>query len=251
MMLLKQLLEYRLNEIQEIAQIVWDKGWGEGSAGNYSIGLGKIDLKDNYLFHKGKILSLNSSYKSLAEHSLLISARGARMRDVARNAELLTGLLHISKDGMQATYYKHHKQMYDMAPTSEMDVHLALHSLENKQNTRAVLHAHVTEIIAFTHYPEFKQEENINQALINMHPEFAQFIPEGVGYIPFMTTGNLQIAEKTAKTAREKSAIIWSKHGMVCHGENLTTAFDLMDITAKQADIYLKCLQSGFTPGIL
>ncbi|MBT3933630.1 MAG: rhamnulose-1-phosphate aldolase [Bacteroidetes bacterium] len=241
-MLFGQIIESHFAEISEIAQILWDKGWAEGSAGNYSIYLGEINFDDNYLFGKGIFKKLNASYPSLANHCILLSAAGSRMRNVAKNPELYTGLLHIAEDGESATLYKHNQNPDTITPTSEMEVHLALHNKAQSTNStmKAILHAHVTEIIAITQHAHLATAEKINSALKNIHPEFALFIPEGIAYVPFMESGNLEIAQHTLQLSENKKAIIWEKHGMITQAKDLNTAFDLMDLVAKQAGIYLK-----------
>jgi len=240
-MLLGQVFEKHLAEIGEVAQFLWDKGWAEASAGNYSIHLGEINLDDNYLFNKGFKTDLNSSYPSLANHCFLVSTSGSRMREVAHNPGNYTALLHISSSGKQALLYKHKDCSFDPKPTSELDVHLQLHAdlVDKNESARCILHAHVTELIALTQFEDMKSEVKINECLSAIHPEYNLFIPEGLAFIPYMESGTLEIAKKTLDLYKSKRVIIWEKHGMLAIEKDLTSAFDLLDLVAKQAGIYL------------
>ena len=72
-----------------------------------------------------------------------------------------------------------------------------------------------------------------------MHPEMSMLIPEGIGFIPFITPGTERIAKATLEKFAEKRVVIWEKHGVFAIGKDCNQAFDLIDIAAKAARIYL------------
>jgi rhamnulose-1-phosphate aldolase len=241
-MYFQQEIDKHFSDISRVAQYLWEKGWAEASAGNFSIGLGRTDLSQNYLFTETSTVDLKTSYPALAGHSFLISGSGSRMRDVAQDPKEHSLLLHIAEDTQKAHCYHHHTCQSKPKASSELDVHLHLHvcNLEQNRPENCVLHAHVSEVIALTQLEEIRSEENINKLLAAIHPEFRLFIPEGVALIPYMESGTLDIAKKTIELSRGKRSMIWEKHGMICFEKDLNSAFDLMDIVAKQAAIYLK-----------
>jgi rhamnulose-1-phosphate aldolase len=166
------------------------------------------------------------------------------MRDIAKNPYEYILLLFIPLNGQEYRYLSISKEgifsISRFTPTSELFTHLAYHNLLNKTGSKnkAVLHAHVTELIALTHIKAFTNETKLNKLLQSMHPEIKMFIPEGVGLVPLMEPGTEKIANATIKSAGKHRLIIWEKHGCFAAGENLSDAFDLIDIIAKAAKIY-------------
>jgi rhamnulose-1-phosphate aldolase len=234
-------------EISEIAGYLWERGWAERNAGNFSINITeecKFEIKSLFKF---PVNSLDKSYSSLKNNFLLISSAGSRMKDVMKEPYKYTLVLYITESGKDYICFginKERKKLkQEILPTSELSTHLAYQNLfkEYGSKCKAILHSHPTEIIALTHLEKFTNEQNLNELLFNMHPEVKLFIPEGVGFVPFMNSGNEEIANATLKSAQDHRVVVWEKHGCCSSGETLTDAFELTDIISKSAKIYFLC----------
>jgi rhamnulose-1-phosphate aldolase len=131
-----------------------------------------------------------------------------------------------------------------------LETHLAVHQILRQKNRtgKALLHAHVTELIALTQLPGFDNEERLNEVLFGMHPEAASYISGTVGYVGYQLPGTEKLARVTAKTMADRRVVLWEKHGCLAVNQTLTEAFDDLDLLAKSARIYFLCKSAGATP---
>lgn len=228
-------------EVKQIASYLWERGWAEKNAGNFSVRLSAkvADSKEDY--HP-----LVESFPVLANQIFLISAKGSLMRNMAKKPKRNT--LFIQLDDKGKTYQIIHptKHTRDLQPTSELLTHLAIHNqlVESNAVERVVMHTHVTELIALTHIPEFCNENALNNLLWSMHPETIMFVPKGVGFVPFELPGSASIAHLTIEKLKNHPVVLWEKHGAFSIGSSLNDCFDVLDILAKSARIYFMVRQS-------
>ena len=247
----KRELEFVMNDIAEIAQYLWNRGWAERNAGNFSIDVtGFFNDKELEHFSLYPFFPLNIAYPSLAHKLLLISGTGTRMRDVAKNPSECICYVYINDSGSAFHIIGSTPEDNTVKPTSELATHLAIQQMLVLGNSseKVVLHAHVTELIALTHLSAYKTEEAINSLLWGMHPETILFVPDGVGFIPYTLPGTDHIALATIKELGKHKAIVWEKHGCMAVGNTLADAFDTLDILAKSAKIYFLCKSAGLDP---
>ncbi|MEW6134259.1 MAG: rhamnulose-1-phosphate aldolase [Bacteroidota bacterium] len=251
MSLLIPALKPLLKEVARVAGLLWEKGWAERNAGNISINVSHlirpIDLISD---RKQKHHRVPYCYEHLAGQSILISAAGARMRDLARKPSRYMVLLHIPEGGEDIAVVKFASDTGNLLPSSELPTHLAVHDMLNAigSEARTVLHAHVSPLIALGHFAELCHKNNINRTLLAMHPETIFFLNKGIGYVPLVLPGSEDLARLTASEFRDHSVVIWEKHGALSTATSPTEAFDLLDILAKSASIYLQCREAGFEP---
>jgi rhamnulose-1-phosphate aldolase len=250
-----------INEIHEVADYLWLKGWAERNSGNISIYLTDLvsdDLakikKENLSEQSGinhPIFSLQESFPSLADSVFYITGSGCRMRDIHKDPDHNRLIIKVLKDGNGYQVLSHDKnQLQKLRPTSELSAHLAMHAYlrEHKPDKRCVLHAHPADLIALTHIAKYNNEETLNQVLWGMLPETVVLIPEGVGLIPYKLTGSMPLAEASVQGLKNHNVLIWEKHGCVVASHSPLEALDLMDVTSKSAGILLKCLAAGHEP---
>ena len=238
-------------QIADTAQHLWDRGWAERNAGNFSINVTgffhekELDRLSTYPF-----LPLARQYPGLARTLFLFSATGTRMRDVAKNPVEHVCFVYISDSGSAYHIIGGNQDYTSIRPTSELATHLAVHQqlLQKKSIEKVVLHAHVTELIALTQLAAFKSEDAVNSLLWGMHPETSMFLPDGVGFIPFNTPGTENIALATLKGFEKHKVVLWEKHGCIAVGNSLPEAFDNIDLLAKSAKIYFLCKSTGKEP---
>lgn len=234
-------------QMAAVAEYLWHKGWAERNAGNMSVRL-EADVRDLLPEESGRHIELEHACPSLEGHYLLLSGSGTRMRDLARNPERHTCLLHIGEGGRFFTLF--HGESPELMPTSELPTHLSIHEklLRDGRNETALLHTHVNEVIALTQIPEYTSEAAVNELIWGMHPETVLFIPEGIGFVPYTIPGTEEIARKTLDALENHRVIIWEKHGCLAVGKDLYDAFDQIDILAKSAGIFFTCRNAGFDP---
>jgi rhamnulose-1-phosphate aldolase len=236
-------------QIKETAGYLWEKGWAEGSAGNMSVDITDLDRFTgvfDHLPHHG----LSKPYPELSRHVFLITATGARMRDVEKDPVPATGLIGINSNGDAYRLISAGESDQAFNPSSELATHMAIHAILARHHApdKAVVHAHAHELAALTYLDEYTDEKMINELLWSMHPEMVMFLPKGIGFIPFSLSGDEDLARLTAEKLLSRNVVLWEKHGCIASGTDLPSAFDSIDIAATSASIFFYCRNAGFEP---
>ncbi len=235
------LLLDKYGEILNVASLIQKNGWAEKNAGNFSI---KLDFEDDRVYDVS--IPLSTSFPMLGNSLFLVTGKGKRMRDIAKNPIENTLLIRICSKGDSYSIITDG----DVVPTSELPTHLAIHNMiaQRGSDERVVVHSHVTELIALTHVKEYCNQKKLNNLLWQMHPETIMFIPKGVGFVPFMMPGSTEIANATIETLKNHQIALWEKHGVFSIADNINNCYDLIDIIAKSAKIYFLCASTGTLP---
>jgi rhamnulose-1-phosphate aldolase len=227
-------------EIAEVALLLWQKGWAEASGGNISVNVTEYYPSIRIDFRTFPMIPLEVKYPALAHHHIFISAKGSRMRNIARDPGKGVCLIKISKkgDSYQVLYEDPESPLF---PSSELPSHLAIHNLMVKQGQgeKAIVHTHADELIALTHDKNLQNGSRLNEILLKMHTETAFFIPEGIGYVGMEVPGSYELAKANLKSLKDHKVVLWEKHGCLAVGKDVHEAFDRIDIMAKAARIYL------------
>jgi rhamnulose-1-phosphate aldolase len=233
-------------QIGEVAMLLWEKGWAEASAGNISVDVTEFYPAIRMDFRTFPMVPLEVKYPALAHHHIFISAKGSRMRNLARDPGKGICLIKISKtgDSYQVLYEDADSQL---VPSSELPSHIAIHNymVKQGQGEKAIVHTHAHELVALTHDKNLQNEARLNDILLKMHTETAFFIPEGIGYVSMVEPGSLELAKVTLKSLKNHKVILWEKHGCLATGKDVHEAFDRIDLMAKAARIYLTCRSMG------
>jgi rhamnulose-1-phosphate aldolase len=227
-------------EIAEVASLLWQKGWAEGSGGNISVNVTEFYPAIRMDFRTYPMIPLDVKYPALAHHHIFITAKGSRMRNLVRDPGKGICLIKISKTG--DFYQVLYEDPEDpLVPSSELPSHLAIHNHMLKQGLgeKAIVHTHSHEIVALTHYKNLQNEASLNEILLKMHTETAFFIPDGIGYVSLQTPGSQALAKATLKSLKKHKIVLWEKHGCLATGRDVNEAFDRIDLMAKAATIYL------------
>jgi rhamnulose-1-phosphate aldolase len=238
------------SEIKQVAGYLWERGWAEKNAGNFS-----VRLSAKAVASKEQMYPLEQEFPTLANQVFLISIKGSRMRNMAKNPKRNTLFIQIGPKGQNYQVIHRNKNAQQAEPTSELSAHLSIHNmLVNSVSTaRVVMHTHVTELIALTHIPQFCNETALNNLLWGMHPETVMFVPGGVGFVPFELPGSAAIAELTTQKLTSHQVAIWEKHGAFSVASSVQDCFDTLDILAKSARIYFmvrNSLEKEARPGL-
>lgn len=226
--------------IGEVASLLWEKGWAEASGGNISVNVTEFYPGIHIDFRTYPMIPLEVKYPAIAHNYIFITAKGSRMRNLAKDQSSGLCLIKISKkgDGCQVLFEDPEDPLI---PSSELPSHLAIHNhmVKQGQGEKAIVHTHADELIALTHDKNLQNEHRLNEILLKMHTETAFFIPEGIGYVGPEVPGSHELARATLKSLKNHKVILWEKHGCLAIGKDVHEAFDRIDIMAKAARIYL------------
>ena len=238
-----------VRQISEVAGWMWERGWAEATSGNIS-----VDVTDAfpgiYLdFRTFPMVKLTLPYPALANHYIFITAKGTRMRDLAKDASKCLCIIKISKggDSYQALFEDPEKPL---EPSSELLTHLAIHDkmVQAGNGNKAIVHAHINELVAIPHLPDLRNEARLNEALMGMHTEIPFFFPEGIGYVPLVDPGSPELAEANLNALKDHMIVVWEKHGAMAIGKDVHEAFDRIEVLAKAAKVYINCKALGLDP---
>jgi len=247
----KKELKNITEELSRVAGYLWDRRWAERNAGNISVNITSLfTAKELDKFSTYPFLPLTRDYPDLSRQLLLITAAGSRMRDFARDPLELLCLVYIGDSTKACHVIVPDRTERDQKPTSELPTHLAIHEMlcRTKSADKAIVHSHVTELIALTHNPRFHSADALTSILWKMHPETVVFQPRGYGFVPYTIPGTEKIASLTARHFEKNPVVVWEKHGAMAIGKSISEAFDELDLAAKAAGIYLSCARTGYEP---
>jgi rhamnulose-1-phosphate aldolase len=238
-----------LSEIKQIAQILWNKGWAEANAGNFSVNITDLFKKIRIQIPESADKSFSKSYKHLRDNYILITSSGSRIRDITENPLPGLCLLYIDSSGKKYCDVPL-DNIITKKPTSELLTHLEIQNLLSEKNAKekTVLHTHPAELIALTHIKRYKKENELNKMLQSIQPEVSILFPEGIGLVPYIKTGSEKLANETKKKFNKYKIVLWEKHGCVAIGTNLESAFDKIDVLVKSVNIFFLCNATGNKP---
>jgi len=240
-------------EMSEVASYLWQKGWAERNAGNMSVNISEFITPENAAAvanDNPPFYSLPLSLPALAGNYFLVTGTGKRMRDIARDFDHNAIMIRVSDDGNGYLLIKYDPSQPNLMPTSELPSHLSIHEqlVTEGKRERTVVHTHPNELVSLTHIRDYCDQEALNNLLWGMHPETMVVVPEGAGFVPYLLTGSLEIAEATLQKFKHHQVVVWEKHGCFAIGKDVFEAFDLIDTLAKSALIYFQCRTAGYQP---
>ncbi len=218
-----------IDDIAEVAQWLWSRGWAEQNAGNISVDVS--DLVDPL---------------ASARPCLLVTVAGSRMRDIKKAPDKNLMLIRRAKNGRG--YIVLWGGQGGKGPTSELNSHLAVHDLMRRRNMnqKVFLHTHPTHLIALSHIKKYARSgKALNDLLASVHPEVVISMPEGAGLAPYCRPGSRGLSAATIAQLGHHRVVVWEKHGCAAIGDDVYQAFDLIDLANKAAGIYLLCRASG------
>lgn len=247
----KKELRLLFAQLGRVAQYLWERGWAERNAGNFSVNItGFFQPKELERLTAWSFFPYPGGFPGLAGQLLIISGTGTRMRDMAVNPADHICFLYVAGSGDVFHTISVRSDGAPVFPTSELTTHLSIHEqlAEQKKGSKVILHAHVTEVIALTQIALFQSAEAINRLLCGMHPEISQYLPDGVGFVPYTLAGTERMAAETLRGLAGHQAVIWDKHGCIAVSRDPEDAFDTLDLIAKAIRIFFLTLGSGYIP---
>ena len=238
-----------VDEIAEVSGYLWNRGWAERNAGNFTVDVTDLLPSDIKKANRFQSVTLPISQPELSGRSFIVKVAGAAMRNVARNPKKHLLLITICSDqsGYQVLWGGEGNAS---KPTSEFISHLKIHQYIRQKGLplTTFLHTHPPHLIALSQIEKYFHEDIISHLLITMHPEVKICIPDGIGVTPFRSPGTEELADVTVKALQKHRVVLWEKHGCAAAGADISEAFDCIDIMEKAALIFFVCKGSGFTP---
>ncbi|MFO7660821.1 MAG: class II aldolase/adducin family protein, partial [Candidatus Cloacimonadaceae bacterium] len=142
-----------LLKLLEIGELIWQRGWAEANAGNFSLRIPDIIVDEIApLIHDNSVkVSSPKSRLDLTDYNwLLVSANGSRYREFKKLG--FQNFVLIASSQFQVNEQQYEKlitfPLY-RKPTSECATHLAVQNWlhNNRPQDKVVLHAHPTDWI--------------------------------------------------------------------------------------------------------
>lgn len=241
-------LEREINKVAEVSGYLWQKGWAERNGGNITVNISE--------FVDDKIRGMKAIEPPRAIGAVLPHLKGCyfyckgtnkRMRDLSRFPMQNGSVIRILEE------CTHYEIIADEAvkPTSELPSHLSVHDylIAKGSPYKASLHTHPIELVAMSHHRPFLEKDVLTHLLWSMIPETKAFCPRGLGIVPYMMPGSVELADATIRSIDEDyDVVLWEKHGVFAVGDDITEAFDMVDTLVKSAQIYRDSRSMGFEP---
>lgn len=237
-----------LQATQKVAGWLWEKGWAEKNAGNISINITSAAAVRPDPVRYGGPRKLVRRFPALAGQTLLVTAAGSRMRDLARDPDRYLGIIRLNGRGDTYRVAGCGRNPRHFLPTSELPSHLAIQEyfIISGNGNKAVLHTHPDELVALTHLPIFKSVREINRMLRAIHPEITYHLPRGVGWVPFLKPGSQALGRATVRALLHHDIVLWERHGCLATGPDIVAIFDLVDVLNKGAKIFFLRCRAGY-----
>ena len=216
--------------------------WHERNGGNLSYRLEEKDLLKikSLLVNDSDWNSLGFSVDNLANEYFLVTGSGVYFKNIDKNINENIGIIEINDIGdMYRVVWGFEN---DNKATSEFPSHLLNHSVKKEMSNgkhRVIYHAHPSNIIALTFVLPLS-DAKFSTSLWKMATECPVVFPEGIGVLPWMVPGGLDIGIATSEKMKKYNAVIWAHHGIFCAGSSLDETFGLMHTIEKAAEILVK-----------
>ncbi len=240
-----------LKEIQQTAEVagyLWEKGWAERNGGNITVNI--TDSIDDAVKSRAAMAGpfpIGTVLPYLKGCFFYCKGTQKRMRDLARDPMANGSIIRICGD---CSSYEIIAEQ-PVKPTSELPSHLAVHNylLAKGSPYRASLHTHPIELVALTHSRKWMEKDAATKMLWSMIPETKAFCPRGLGMVPYLLPGGVELAESTIRAIDEDyDVVMWEKHGVFAVDTDIMSAFDQVDVLNKAALIYISARNMGFEP---
>ncbi len=224
-------LDSLLHQLGQVGKRLSDIGAAEGAAGNLSICL-REPVEVRNLFPRVQPVDLPVPAPDLAGALLIVTGSGRRLRQVAEAPTANLACILVEAGGRTGTMFTSPESEFKRV-TSEFNSHLAVHHDQMRSRNidfHAVLHAQPLYLTYLSHLPDYQDETYLNRHLLRWQPETILNFPEGIGVLPFLLLGSVQLMIETMLTLREHRVVIWSQHGVMARAENsIFHALDLVE----------------------
>ncbi|MBR5376178.1 MAG: rhamnulose-1-phosphate aldolase [Lachnospiraceae bacterium] len=236
-----------LSFIKDFADMAYESylmGWHERNGGNMSYRLKESEARDaSFLYNtNAPWQKLDVTVPGIAGDHFLVTGSGKYFKNIARDPADTLCILQISENGDSF------RILWGLenggAPTSELSSHLLNHDVKKHTadgESRIMYHGHPENVIALTFV--LPCDETVFTARLHeMMPECRLTFPEGVGVVPELEAGSLELGKATSEKMRGYNAVIWTHHGLFVSGKTFDETFGLFHTVEKAASILVKVI---------
>ena len=251
---MKSILENRpalaaeVEKVAEVAGYLWQKGWAERNGGHITVNITEfVDDEIKVLPAISEVYPIGMDVPHLKGCYFYCKGTNMRMRDLARRPMENGSIIRILDDCASYVIIADNP----VKPTSELPSHLSVHNylLAKGSPYRASVHTHPIDLVAMTHTKKFMEKDVATRLLWSMIPETKAFCPRGLGMVPYLMPGGVELGEATIRTIDDDyDVVMWEKHGVFAVDTDVMAAFDQIDVLNKAAQIYISAKCMGFEP---
>ncbi len=220
-----------LTDLGRAGRFLAQLGAAEGAAGNLSVYVGH-DATPPPEFASAEPFELPVPVPRLAGGWLVVTGSGQRLRNVADDPGASLGCVAIDDGGRTALLLTTPRRRFARL-TSELSSHLVVHQDQLRSaggDYCAVVHAQPHHLTYLSHLDAYQDPGTLSHRLLRWQPETILNFPEGVGVVPFMVPGSDALMEGTRAALRERSLVVWAKHGVMARStRSLEHAVDLVE----------------------
>ena len=234
-----------VKEMCETTANMYRLGWDERNGGNISYLLAESEVAEyldlDKVIRKIPFMGVEKAdfnAKELDGKIFIVTGTGKYFKNVEKDPETNLGIVRIADNGTIAELLWGFKDGGRF--TSEFPAHMMSHiaRLKIDPENRVVMHCHPTNLLAMNFVHEL-DEKKFSHTLWEMCTECIVVFPEGVGILPWMLCGTMEIGEATAKKMKDFRVVIWAMHGVYCSGKTMDETFGLIETVEKAAQIFM------------
>ncbi len=233
-----------VRNFMKMADDCFRMGWHERNGGNMSYRMSENDILETASLHNKNASwqELGIAVPNLANEYFLVTGSGKYFSNISSDPADTLCILQVSEEGDK------YRVLWGLEnggrPTSELPSHLLNHEVKKRVTDgryRIMYHGHPENIIALSFVLPC-DEKIFTQRLHEMMPECRLTFPEGVGVVPEMEAGSIELGEATSKKMEDYNAVIWTHHGLFATGESFDETFGLFHTVEKAASILVKVM---------
>ena len=226
----------------------WLQGWHERNGGNLTYRMRDEDVeaaRPASAEVPGDWHEMGVTCENLAGEYFITTGSGKYFRNVPLDPAHNIGIVEINDAG--SAWRSVWGFEGGAVPTSEFPTHFMNHSVRKRVTdgaNRVIYHSHTTNVIALTYVLPLNARD-FTRPLWQSATECPVVSPEGVGVVPWMVPGGVDIARATSELMETYQAAVWAQHGLFASGPDFDTTFGLAHTIEKSAEIYVKVLSTG------
>ena len=224
----------------------------EGAAGNISVYVG-WPMEVRRRFPIVEEIQLPQPAPHLADHLVIATGSGRRLREIQVDPAANLGVVRISSDGTSGLLHTAPNRLFERL-TSEWNSHLAVHddvAERTGTNFHAIVHAQPPSLTFLSQIPEYRDEAYLNRRLLR-EPETIINLPAGIGALPFMLPGSPELMAANVRSLREHRIVVWAKHGVMARSSiSVKRAVDRIEYAETGARYeYMDLMTGGRAEGL-
>ena len=219
----------------------WLQGWHERNGGNLTYRMTDEDVEAARPFfadEPGEWVQMGVQADNLRGAFFATTGAGRYMRNVELDIAHNVGIVEIN--GAGDAYRIVWGLLDGGVPTSEFASHFMNHSVRVAATSgacRVMYHAHPDNVIALTKILPL-DARTFTRALWKAMTECVMVFPKGVGVVPCMVPGSIELARATSELMKTYDAVVWAQHGLFASGSDFDATFGMMHAIEKAATIH-------------